>query len=576
MGQVTRTVGRYEILSELGRGSMGVVYRAHDPSIGRTVAIKMLLTERLASGDFSEYLERFHREAQSAGALAHPNIVTIYDFGEDNGNYYLAMEFLEGKSLERLVQEQPLLPVETIIPIFDQVCSALDVAHAHGIVHRDVKPANIMILESGRVKVTDFGIAKVMAAEMTQAGQVLGTPNYMSPEQVLNRPLDGRSDLFSLGAILYELVTGEKPFIGQNITTVIYKIIHEMPIAPRELDPGIHPGLSYVISKALAKSPDERYQTCSELANDLKNYKNIEGVVVPGATMVMKTPLGVVPAVSAVEGSAPERDAVVVSAPAEVQPEAATATASPASPVKSRLRLPLAVWLLSLLIVLGAGTTYYFLFFRNTNSTVPVARSQPANQPAPSTAAPVNAPQPAPKKVEVSKPPVTDTSRSTAGPKSQTGELQVSSHPEGAEIFVDQGDYGITPKHLRFPAGPHTLSLKLDGMQPFSEEIRIKAGAKPLHRDVKLVKSAAVPAEAAPAESAGAPSNTGTVHVRTIPSGARVAVDDSFAGITPANFNLAVGPHKVVLSITGYKPKRFDINVTADKPVPINWDFDNQ
>jgi eukaryotic-like serine/threonine-protein kinase len=572
MAQVTRTVGRYEILSELGRGSMGVVYRAHDPSIGRTVAIKMLLTERLASGDFSEYLERFHREAQSAGALAHPNIVTIYDFGEDNGNYYLAMEFLEGKSLERLVQEQPLLPVETIIPIFDQVCSALDVAHAHGIVHRDVKPANIMILESGRVKVTDFGIAKVMAAEMTQAGQVLGTPNYMSPEQVLNRPLDGRSDLFSLGAILYELVTGEKPFIGQNITTVIYKIIHEMPIPPRELDPGIHPGLSYVISKALAKSPDERYQTCSQLANDLKNYKNIEGVVAAGATMVMKAPPAAAAEVSGVEGSAPKRGGAPVAAPMEVQPEAETAAAVSVSPVKRGLRLPLAVWLLSLLIVLGAGAAYYVLFFRNTNSTAPVATLQPANPPASSAAPPVKAPEAAPKKVEVAEPPVTNASRGAAV-KSQSGELQISSNPKGAEIFIDQDDYGATPKRLRLPVGPHTLSLKLDGMQPFSEEIRIKAGAKPLHRDVKLAKGA--PVQKIPTETAGATSKSGTVHVRTIPSLARVMVDDSFAGTTPGSFNLAVGPHKVVLSLPGSKPKRFDINVTAEKPVTIDWNFDN-
>jgi len=549
---------------------MGVVYRAHDPSIGRTVAIKMLLTERMATGDFSEYVERFHREAQSAGALAHPNIVTIYDFGEDNGNYYLAMEFLEGKSLERLVQEQPLLPVETIIPIFDQVCSALDVAHAHGIVHRDVKPANIMILESGRVKVTDFGIAKVMAAEMTQAGQVLGTPNYMSPEQVLNRPLDGRSDLFSLGAILYELVTGEKPFVGQNITTVIYKIIHEMPIPPRELDPGIHPGLSFVVGKALAKSPDQRYQTCSELAKDLKNYKNIEGVVTAGATMVMKAPRGAGEEVSQVEGSARERSVAAAVAPVEVQPEAATATAPPVSRAKRGLRLPLAVWLLSLLIVLGAGTAYYFLFFRSTNSTSPVSTSQPANPPAPSASTVVKAPAPAPKKVEAtSKPPLTDTSRSAAGTKSQTGELQVSSKPEGAEIFVDQEDKGATPKRLRLATGSHTFSLKLDGWQTHSEDIQVKAGAKLRRENIKL---AAAPA---PAPTPGAPSNRGTVHVLTNPSGASVYVDESFAGKTSASFDLAVGPHKVLLSLPPYKPKKFDINVTADKPYEINWNFEN-
>ena len=254
---------------------MGVVYQGFDPVIGRTVAIKTMLPQGLSSQEFEEYKARFQREAMAAGILAHPNIITIYDFGDDNGVLYLAMEFLEGKSLETIVQEQTVLPIETILPIYDQICSALDHAHRNKIVHRDIKPANIVILQNGLVKITDFGIAKIMSMGMTQAGQILGTPNYMSPEQVKGRDVDGRSDIFSLGVILYELVTGEKPFGGQNITTVIYKIINENPIPPRELDGSIHAGLSYVISKALAKKPDERYQTCRELGEDLRNYKNL-------------------------------------------------------------------------------------------------------------------------------------------------------------------------------------------------------------------------------------------------------------------------------------------------------------
>ena len=171
--------GRYQIVSELGRGSMGIVYRGFDPIINRTVAIKTMLTEGLTPQEFQEYKARFQREAQAAGILAHPNIITIYDFGEDAGILYLAMEFLEGKSLEKVVQEQTILPIETILPIYDQVCGALDQAHVHKIVHRDIKPANIMLLQNGTVKVTDFGIAKMMSTGMTQAGMILGTPNYM-------------------------------------------------------------------------------------------------------------------------------------------------------------------------------------------------------------------------------------------------------------------------------------------------------------------------------------------------------------------------------------------------------------
>ena len=289
MAEALTKAGRYQIVGELGRGSMGVVYQGFDPVIGRTVAIKTMLPEGLSPQEFQEYKARFQREAKAAGILAHPNIITVYDFGEDNGILYLAMEFLEGKSLEQIVQEQTVLPIETILPIYDQVCSALDHAHRNKIVHRDIKPANIMILQNGLVKVTDFGIAKMMAMGMTQAGQILGTPNYMSPEQVKGRQIDGRSDIFSLGVILYELVTGEKPFGGQNITTVIYKIINENPIPPRELDASIHAGLSYVISKALAKNPDERYQTCKELAEDLRNYKNVLGGAMIGqSTVILK------------------------------------------------------------------------------------------------------------------------------------------------------------------------------------------------------------------------------------------------------------------------------------------------
>jgi len=288
MAEALTKAGRYQIVAELGRGSMGVVYQGFDPVIGRTVAIKTMLVEGMPSSEFEEYKARFQREAQAAGVLTHPNIVTVYDFGEDNGVLFLAMEFLEGKSIQQLVEKHTVMPIETIVPLFEQICSALDHAHQNKIVHRDVKPANIMILDSGLVKVTDFGIAKVLSMGMTQAGQILGTPNYMSPEQVKGRQIDGRSDIFSLGVILYELVTGERPFGGQNITTVIYKIINENPISPRELDASIHPGLCYVIAKALAKDPEERYQTCRELADDLRNYKNLGGMAAPSGTVVIK------------------------------------------------------------------------------------------------------------------------------------------------------------------------------------------------------------------------------------------------------------------------------------------------
>jgi len=268
---VIETVGRYEIVEELGRGAMGVVYKAKDPTIGRTVALKTLRLD-VHGLDAAEMVRRFQNEARAAGVLSHPNIVTIYDAGECDGIFYIAMEFIQGTTLHELLAEHHILPTEEIIQYSRQICKGLDYAHSHGIVHRDVKPANIMITANGTVKIMDFGIAKA-GGSMTSTGQVLGTPNYMAPEQVKGRPLDGRSDLFSFGVILYEMLTGEKPFVGQNVTTIIYKIVNENPIAPRDLDVTVHPGLSAIVTRALAKSPEERYQSGADLVRDLENYK---------------------------------------------------------------------------------------------------------------------------------------------------------------------------------------------------------------------------------------------------------------------------------------------------------------
>src|SRR5947209_188721 len=276
-----QTVGRYEITGELGRGAMGVVYKALDPTIGRTVALKTMRLD-VHGLDAKEMVRRFQNEARAAGVLNHPNIVTIYDAGEQDGIFYIAMEFIEGTTLHEVLAEQRVLATDEVLQLTRQIARGLDYAHSNGIVHRDIKPANIMITGNGTVKIMDFGIAK-SGGQVTNTGQVLGTPNYMSPEQVKGRQLDGRSDLFSLGVILYEMLTGEKPFVGQNVTTIIYKIVNENPITPRDLDVTVHPGLSAIVTKALAKAPDDRYQTGADLVRDLENYK-LAGPVRTGST----------------------------------------------------------------------------------------------------------------------------------------------------------------------------------------------------------------------------------------------------------------------------------------------------
>jgi eukaryotic-like serine/threonine-protein kinase len=267
--------GRYEIVGELGRGAMGVVYKAVDPVIGRTVAVKAIRLSSEGTGlSREELLARFQTEARAAGLLTHPNIVVVFDAGEEDGLYYITMELVEGKSLQALLDDGHAFPLPRVLRIMEQALSALQFAHERNVVHRDIKPANIMLTADDTVKVTDFGTAKILQfGTVQQTAHVMGTPSYMSPEQVKGRAVDGRSDIFSLGVMLYEMLTGEKPYPGQNITTVIYKIVNEEPVPPKQVDAAIHAGISAVVMKALAKDPDTRYQSCREMLEDLHNYR---------------------------------------------------------------------------------------------------------------------------------------------------------------------------------------------------------------------------------------------------------------------------------------------------------------
>jgi serine/threonine protein kinase len=286
--------GRYEIIGELGRGAMGVVYKATDPVIGRTVAVKTIkLSEEGTGLSRPELLSRFQTEARAAGLLTHPNIVVVFDAGEEDGLYYITMELVEGKSLQAHLDGGQAFALPRVLRIMEQTCSALQFAHERNVVHRDIKPANIMLTADDTVKVTDFGTAKILQfGTMQQTAHVMGTPSYMSPEQVKGRAVDGRSDIFSLGVLLYEMVTGEKPFPGQNITTVIYKIVNEEPVPPRQINPTIHPGINAVVMKSLAKEPEARYQSCREMLEDLRNYRTVAPGGSPDKTMVSGGPGG--------------------------------------------------------------------------------------------------------------------------------------------------------------------------------------------------------------------------------------------------------------------------------------------
>lgn len=265
------TLGRYEVVGELGRGAMGVVYKGEDPKIHRTVAIKTVSLSEFDEDALDEMKERFFREAESAGLLTHPNIVTIYDAGEEHDLAYIAMEFLEGGDLEDFTNKENLLPLRETLSMVSNVAEALDFAHSKGIVHRDIKPANIMhIKETNEVKVTDFGIARITSSSKTKTGVILGTPSYMSPEQVAGKKVDGRSDIFSLGVVLFEMLTGEKPFKGEDMTSLMYQIAKEKHPSPRSVNTKIPEIVGKIIDKALEKEVEKRYQKAGQMSEHLK------------------------------------------------------------------------------------------------------------------------------------------------------------------------------------------------------------------------------------------------------------------------------------------------------------------
>jgi serine/threonine protein kinase len=270
-----RRFGRYEIVGELGRGAMGVVYKARDPQIDRLVALKTVILRGQDPEAEEEFRKRFLNEAKAAGRLHHPGIVTIFDVGEDPDNHdpYIVLEYVAGEALNRILAREKKLPVARALQLADEIATALDYAHTQGVTHRDIKPGNILITQDDHAKIADFGIAKLNLAHFTLPGKVLGTPAYMAPEQLSGEGADGRSDLFSLGVILYAMVTGHSPFQGNSATTVCFKVANREPVPASVLDLNLPRELDAVIARAMAKDPDERYQCGADFAADLRELQ---------------------------------------------------------------------------------------------------------------------------------------------------------------------------------------------------------------------------------------------------------------------------------------------------------------
>ncbi len=586
MADTLTKAGRYQILEELGRGSMGVVYKGYDPVIGRTVAIKTMRADA-AGGGFEEFSARFKSEARAAGILSHPNIVTIYDFGEDQGILYLAMELLSGKSLQQVLRDEHVLSIGSVIPIYEQVSRALDHAHRRHVVHRDVKPGNIMVLDDGVVKVADFGIAKVLgsASGMTHTGLMVGTPNYMSPEQVRGQTIDGRTDIFALGVILYEALTGQRPFAGQNITTVIYKIINEDP-APIAIEPTIHPGLWKVIGKSLAKRPDDRYQTCWDLFQDLKNYQNL------GSDQTLVTAVGALPR----EPGPPEfrQPLSVASVPASAQmprpaelaaPKVAVPPIEPAPSARVPKRIPLVPVAAGVLAIL-LSISGYLLYHRATARVPPAASSTTSSSKSPvteSNRAPASSPAatssvPAEQKGNAEAPSEAPDSPQTVAvaentkPASTPAPMEKGSPPNDFQTLqnVAKGAPGRegSRKDLKPPepklavAAPVVLATSVSSPPPVSNT---SAGA-PSPAQNTSSPAAVQPQQQTASSSPPAPTsaNTSQFLLETEPTDLETVIDGKSYGKTPVVANLTIGKHSLVLKSMGVDVMKTSFQQTID------------
>ncbi len=586
-------IGRYQILGELGRGAMGIVYKAQDPAIGRTIAIKSIRLHDLSDETERERLrERLFREAQSAGILSHPGIVTIYDIAEENGMAYIFMEFVNGPPLEKMLQHEQTPDKETLLSIFRQTAAALDYAHRKGIVHRDIKPANIMIHEDGTAKVTDFGVAKIISQQMTLSGTMMGTPSYMSPEQVQGGNVTGRADQFSLAVVAYEVFTGEKPFIAEYLPTLLFKIVREEPALPRRLNPTLSEGIETVLRKALAKSADGRYESCSDFINALSAACSATKGWTPiprGASHNLPTgeskderlSAGVNPMAETVADVEPPPPRALEISPSGPRADPAEARDLPLEipfdPLPHReppepshmLRNVLASAIaVAALVVLGVVGVQKFVGRPSAPATASVPPSpQPDAAPSSSASPAASTPPPAPDTAK----PAPDSSKAdaTAQPAEKAPEtpaqpkpaesatrvdadrdaapkvdgdatFQLTTNPAGSEAVFDSDRRCITPCTVTLPMGRHTFIARHAGYRDANRIIDIP-------QDTGLIVDLA--------------RSSGILSLISQPPGATVWVDgQEQARKTPSSLNLAAGTHHIQV-MSGTRKQEFTIEV---------------
>jgi len=435
-------LGRFRITGVLGKGAMGTVYRAHDPVIDRTVAIKTISCSGLSSDESAAFEERFFREARSAGRLNHPNIVTIHDAGRSDGLAYIAMEFLAGRSLREILDSGIVLPPEQCLRIAAEVADGLAFAHANAVVHRDIKPANIMVQDNGAIKIADFGVAQLANASGTVAGASFGSPKYMSPEQVNGQKVDGRSDIFSLGGVLYEMLTGHPPFAGEELAAVLYRILNDDPPPPTTVQASLPAEFDRVVAKAMAKDATLRYQRAEEFAQDLRRCQR----------QLLGTDLAA--------GAAADGD--------------------PVPTIRGRRAM---YWTIATGLLAGVAAAAWLTIGSRDSITAPTAVPQPVPVPA-VVSGPIAEPVARPagaadaaRPIVAAKPAVAAAAAAVKSRQPTTGKLTLAISPWG-EVRVDGKPVGIAPPliELKVTAGRHRIEIRNGGFPPHRQSILVAGG----------------------------------------------------------------------------------------------------
>ncbi len=549
-------VGKYEILEKVGVGGFGTVYKGRDPYIKRTVAIKT------CQSDEDELRKRFFREAEFAGNLHHRNITTIYDFGlSDDGLPYIVQEFLTGEDLDRKIKRKDDLPLAWRVRVLADICEGLHYAHTAGIVHRDVKPSNIRILEDGTVKIMDFGIAKSMVSEstLTHTGITLGTASYLAPEQIRGEAVDARTDVFSLGVLSYELLTLSRPFAGDHISTVLYKIMNEAPPSPADVTPSLPQELVRIVEKALQKDRANRYSSCAEMKADLESVLT-----------VLSGPVGAPPRPAAADapptpaprglGSArlDERvlrpaggPSVAADLPLHTGPSDATPPVLP-RPEETGSALKVFLGALAILVLVGGGLTWALLGPGSKKTPLPGSEDGPT---AIETPIPVATPSPAPGPTATPLPP-TPTPAPTAAP---LGTALVSSNVY-AQVTIDGRAQGgvLAAKPIRLSTGRHVASFESGGYGPIRVPFEVKPG-----------ENVAVRADFPPLGQLWIQVNSDAVGADLFIDGERVGR----AGNAPLKKTVAAGERRVEARLPGFEPAEATVPVFEQEKADVRLEL---